>query len=268
MKRLILLFLVLLMAVPTFAKKRVYGPSDFMSIMKGIVPGHRIIYKFAENDSVGTAVMDVWDAPLAFLPYLASAEIIGAVSSSDEDSIGNDGARSVVILGLDSNYIEQVDTLILEGTDTVVTTNTYIRIYRAYTLTTGVDSAATGVISITAADSETLQAQIEPEHNQTVMSHYTIPANHFGILVSFTTSVAEGKESHTHISRRNFGLPVFRTVSFVDLVDNTFITQTPVYFPEKTDIKMTSLIISGPVSTMTASYILILIHNDYLGLTR
>ena len=80
----------------------------------------------------------------------------------------------------------QNETLTMNGTSNVTTTNSYIMIHRMIVRTAGSNAANVGDISATAQTDNTVTAKILAGNNQTLMAVYQIPSDYSqGCVVSF-----------------------------------------------------------------------------------
>ena len=245
------------------SKRISFSSSDLIAIAKGIVPGHRFLNKFGENAAVNVTEIDLWDHT-ADLTYLPSAEIMEVTSASAADTSAGTGAQQIKVIGLDADYLEISETVIMNGVTAVDTTLSYLRVVRAYVMVAGSGESAAGLITIKAKTALTVQATIVAENNQTMMTQYTIPANHTGIFINFTIGTGTGKEAHGHIKQRSLN-GVFRTLSSLASVETEHTRDFITRVAAKTDIKMTISLVSGPVALGWGTYTMVIIHNDYLG---
>lgn len=103
------------------------------------------------------------------------------------------GATVVHLYGLDSNFDEAQEFVVLNGQGNVNTTRTYWRIYRMH-----IDGAVSrtdnniGIISATAAVDGTVTAQINAGNGQTLMAIYTIPNGKTGCMTHFSSTIFKG----------------------------------------------------------------------------
>lgn len=227
------------------------------------------IIKFGHSVAIPTGqTRDVWDN-VDDLVYLGSAETINVKSSDPGDNPGGLGAHTVLILGLDNDLLEIQEVITLDGITDVPTVNEYKRIYRMVVVTAdqaaGANSGAIGSITATAAAAATLQAKIIGNHNQTLMSHYTVPANKTGFIVSGLSSVGRGDDATVLLKTRPIG-GVFNTSLTLVLFQQSqqIITEIPLgSIPAGTDIK-----IQGEAGTnntvLHASYTILLIDKGVL----
>lgn len=153
--------------------------------------GNRVsfVHKFGRNPDIDTATdpEDVisWGGTYSFPSSAGVAEV---ASSSALDTAAGTGARTVMIQGVDTDCMYQEDTLTLSGTDTVRTTNTYLRVFRAYVLTVGTGETNAG--DITVSHNANILAQIDAGHGQTLQAVYTIPKDYLrGVWLKYFATV-------------------------------------------------------------------------------
>lgn len=125
---------------------------DFnLQIARGLVAGFKSVNKFGRNPDVDAAAPEdiwfnggTWVAPTA-------ARIHAIVSTSVNDTAAGTGARTVTLYGLNASYVEQSETVTLNGTTAVNTVNSYVMIDRAIVATAGSGGTNAGTITATAA---------------------------------------------------------------------------------------------------------------------
>jgi hypothetical protein len=139
---------------------------------------HLPVEIFGFSSAIGsTALGPMWEGQTqsgGLYTYPSSAAPLVLVSDSASDNT----TRSVVINGLDANYNILQETIALNGTSNVTTTNSFLRINGMEML----NSTNTG--TITAKISSTVYAQINPGFGQTQMSIYTVP-NGYSFYLSY-----------------------------------------------------------------------------------
>jgi hypothetical protein len=231
-----------------------------LSLSRGLVAGMQPVYKFGKSTTVGaTSFSTIWKAGgLYETPTTATVATI--VSDSANDTAVGTGARTIQIEGLDEDFNFQSEVVTLDGTSSVNSTLTYIRLNRMFVLTAGSLSNAAGLITCT-VDSK-LVCRIDDNDNQSQVAHYTIPANKTGYLDQLSFGVGSGKEVEMRIAIRRPG-GVYRSVSNFFLYQNTenITLSMPVSIPEKSDIQIQAIAASGTVA-VNATFLILLVDNE------
>ena len=123
--------------------------------------------------TLGTTEVPIWDGEGAYT-YLTAATIINVVSDDATDTLLGVGARTVKIFGLDANWNPIDEVVEMNGLTIVPTTKEYLRVFRAFVVTSGgngfIDGANAG--NITCSSGATIQAKIGIGNGQTLMSMF------------------------------------------------------------------------------------------------
>ena len=245
-----------------------YEPIE-LQVARGQVDGHKALFKFGINGDVGTSVETVW-AQGGTYAYPASATVMKISSSSADDAAAGTGARTISIAGLDANYNEISETVILDGQTAVNTVNSYLRISRMFVVTAGSGATAAGTIyagtgTVTSGVPATVYGMIALNANQTQMAFWTVPAGYTLYLTGlFYTSGNTNANAWTNFQliQRPLG-GVFRQQSSSRVPGNgDFVVDlhTPIAFTEKTDIEVRAVASTSP-SNVSAEFEGIYIKN-------
>lgn len=128
--------------------------------------------------------------------FATSAEVVTVVSSSANDASAGTGARTVKITGLNSSWEEQSETITLNGTTSVDSTNTYLRVYGFEVLTAGSGGVTAGAITIAQkVTTANIFLVIAAGLNKEYSSQYTIPKGKTGYVVQVWGKVRKGTSS-------------------------------------------------------------------------
>ena len=225
--------------------KRIYEHTD-LAISKGHTKGHRTLYKFGYNPDVNGDEETVWSQGGDF-PYPTSAVTMFVSSTSANDANGGTGANSILLQGLDENYDEIEETVLLNGQTQVATQNSYLRVYRAFVTLAGTGGTSGGIIYVGSSGATggvpntTIYANLHLG-NQTQIAAYTVPAGYTLYLddINFTAALSLANKTATcSFVSRTFGSNVFRTRFINVLQSNQLITkfEYPQPFTEKTDLE-------------------------------
>ena len=114
------------------------GQSFELSVVSGEIPqltAHRI---HARNPDIGTSVEDIWTVG-GVMSWPTSAAVLNIWSSSANDANTTTaiGTRTVRIEGLLAGFTATTEDVSLNGTATVTSSNSFIRINKAYSLNSG-----------------------------------------------------------------------------------------------------------------------------------
>jgi hypothetical protein len=125
---------------------------------------------------------EIWDGEGAYGGFLATATAMTISSSSANDTAAGTGAKTVTLIGLDSNWLQVSQTVTLNGQTGVAIPISLIRVFRAFVATAGTGEVNAGNIwigsgDITAGVPAAKYAGILIGLGQTLMAVYSIPAN-------------------------------------------------------------------------------------------
>lgn len=159
---------------------------DFLrDVSLGRIAGHSIERVFGLNDTLSTALEDVWQNSGAHT-YPAVAAAVSLVSTSANDAAAGTGVRSVRVTYLDAAFVQQEEVVNLAGIVPVVTVGTAIRVQRIVAETVGSGGVAAGTITATVA---TEQCRIAAGGNRSYDAFFTIPDGKTGLRVQSTLEV-------------------------------------------------------------------------------
>ncbi len=193
-------------------KPRFSASPYLYDIAEGIVPDHLAIRKFGFNSAVGATEETIWEQSSLYT-YLAGAATL-TISSDDNDDDGapvGNGARTVQIYGLDTNYDEINEVVTLDGQNPVNTGTQYLRIYRMIVRSVGTTGSNEGTVYtgtglVVGGVPANVYASMTPGMNQTLMAIFTIPRDHTGYLVDiYSSSAIANKATQVFLYIRPFG---------------------------------------------------------------
>lgn len=216
----------------------------FLGIQRTIYAGLEPFAKFGFNSSVSNnAYEQVWAGSTPYT-YPTTAAVLSISSNDADDTAAGTGARTILVQGLDSNYDLQEETVTLNGTSTVNTVNSYIRVNRMAVTSSGTQRVNDG--DITATHSGTSIAIIPAEFGVTQQLIYTVPNGYSLYLYEFAALVSNGKETNTQLRIRDFTQNTFQVREFLTHTESITIFITPlVRVSEKSDIELRSQASTG-----------------------
>ncbi len=249
--------------------KRIYDHTD-LAISRGHTLGYRTLYKFGYNPDVNGDEETVWEQGGDY-PWLDSAVTMFVSSTSVNDTSGGSGANTILIQGLDENYVEIEETITLNGQTQVTTQLSYLRVYRAFVTLAGSSGTSGGIIYIGSSGATggvpngTVYANLSIG-NQTQIAAYTVPAGHTLYVDEINITAAlniANKRVNASFHTRDFGSNVFRT-RFINVLQSSQLKQLfkyPQDFAEKTDveIRVSTNTTNNPIA---ASFQGVLIKNE------
>lgn len=143
----------------------------------------RSIPILGKNDDIDSASVPetMWEVGGAYV-FPTAASVATMTSTSDHDKFGGIGAGIILVEGLDSNYNEQFETVIMNGSGVVSTTKSFYRINAFRSVYHGAAKVAAGTITCT-VDGKTVR-QISASIDYTAV--YTVPKDHSLFTMHFT----------------------------------------------------------------------------------
>ncbi len=228
-------------------KPRVSSMPYAYDIAEELIPDHFSGNKFGHNGTVAATHETIWSNSTLYA-YMTTADQLEILSSNDEDGgAGTDtGALTMDIFGLDTNYAEISETITLNGSTVVLSSNSYLRIYRAIVRTAGSTGWNIGTITIRDQDTDTTRATIEPFKNQTLMAMWTIPAGHTGFITAWYGGTTLNKATEVELYIRPFD-EVFQVKRNMHLVQSSWGERFdfPERVTEKSDIELRAIASGG-----------------------
>ena len=207
----------------------------FLQVSRGLVAGHKRVFKFGFNSDIDDSIEDIWDVGGVYA-YQSSAVTMTATS----DAGATDNDVEVTIQGLDASYNELSETVTLTGAGTATTTGTFLRTFRAF-----VSGSQEPTDNINVTNSGTTYARITSGENQTLMALWTVPAGYTAYLFQTDiTAFTEQNNKYATIQIQTRELNgVFRTKDKFAIVENSHRQEyvAPIPILEKTDIRVRAI---------------------------
>ena len=247
--------------ISSITRQGAFEPFE-LQVSRGQIQGHKTLFKFGNNADINGSLETIWSHG-GIYAYPAAATAMKVSSSSTDDDAAGTGARTVVVSGLDQNYNEASETVELDGQTEVLTTTTFIRVFRAYVATAGSGGTAAGTIyvgtgTVTAGVPATVYAEIALGENQTTMALWTVPAGYTLYITGGTFSAASNNVAQYVLGKfvvRPFG-GVFRNAADITVNSNVFRYdwEIPLAIPEKSDIEARAIALAGTNFYVTAAF--------------
>lgn len=189
-----------------YASQSYYGKNEDFSLQvaRGLIPGHSVVTVFGYNPDIDTSEESVWpDGGTVPHPTVASVLKVSSTDAADASPSGT-GARTVQITGLNANYFEVSETVVLNGQTAVNTVNSYLYVNGLTVTSVGSGGVNAGDINVgtgtvTTGVPAVLYDMIAIGYNNRTTGHYCVPAGYTGFLVQglFTAGQASGSTAIT-----------------------------------------------------------------------
>lgn len=240
---------------------------------RGQVGGRTVVHKFGYNPSVAASSTEAVTFTGAInFPTAATTVRIKSGGNANDTAAGT-GARSVTVVGLDSDFNTASETLETAGASASSATSTsFWRVFRAYVETAGAyaglaTGANAGNITIENSAGGTDIITIAAGAGQTQYSGYTVPDGYTAYLASITAEVSSSKSATVALYQRQSADTVSAPYSSKRLVD-TFpdvlghvdrMFRAMPAFPGKTDLWAEASTGSGSTAAVSVTFDLILV---------
>jgi len=235
----------------------------FFEVDQDNINGYSSETKFGRNTAVTTTEAQIW--PGGAFTYLTAASTVRiAAGGNAADTAAGTGAQEVHIIGLDADYNINTDTLVTAGASaSSATTQTYLRVLRAWVGNVGSGEKNAGNITIEAVTGGTTQCFISQGQGQSQQLFFTVPAGKTAYIRGGRFSwiktsggggaAAECKlygQARLYNTDSNNNYESWRNLfdSFITLNGGNptnLIEQSTDPIPEKTDIKVTGIVDAG-----------------------
>jgi len=205
--------------------------------------GHYPVRRFGHNAAVGGAWETVYHGSDLYT-YLTSAERLYVISDDTDDDgapVGN-GARTVVVKGLDASYEVLQETVTMNGTTHVLTDASFLRVTKCWVATAGSTGYNEGTITIKNNAEDNTLDQIEPQEAESHACIHTVPADQTTYLTFWSGSESSTKGCEIAFWVREFG-GIWRYKFGTLTLDNLWCCEfaLPYKFSEKTDVEVRAL---------------------------
>ena len=219
----------------------------FVQVSRGLVDGHKRIFKFGHNPEIQNVEETIWDGG-GIYTHPSSAVAMTVTSGAG----ATDNGVQVNVAGLDGDYNEVNETVTLAGSGTATTTQTFLRVNRCF-----VAGSTAPTDDVTVANGGTTYAQITDGENQTLMTVWTVPAGYTAYLLALDATAFTEQNNKVatlrYLTRELNG--VFRVKNKFDLFQAAFHQNyiTPEPIAEKTDIEFRAVATSSNADLRVAA---------------
>lgn len=248
-----------------------YEPFE-LQVARGQITGHEVVNVFGYNPDVDTSEESIWPDG-GTVPHPTVASVLKISSSSADDTAAGTGARTVAIFGVDADYNEVSESVLLDGQNSVNTGNSYLYINGFYVTTAGSGGVNAGNINagtgvVTAGVPAVLYDIIATGYNNRTTAHYCVPTGYTGYLTTgiVTTGQVTGSTSVTAFLKQR-GTDGIVRVGAVSTLNNGSVQYDftyPYIVPEKNCIGATA-IGSSANNSASAYFNIVLVKNNITG---
>ncbi len=207
---------------------------------------NKVVQIVGINPNVDHNWSDIWDQGGLYLYLTSSIQVKVSSTSINDNSIGI-GARTVLIFGLDSNYNEINESIVLNGQTEVLSQNSYLRIFNVYVFSAGSLNANVGDIyvgygTVINGIPSNILAKARSTLNRSFNGFFTVPAGYKALYIDAAREISCGLifNFRSLVRDNRSGSNVFLTgidiITSEASVNNVTSLQVPGVFNEKNDI--------------------------------
>lgn len=183
--------------------------NDFvLDTNRGLQTGLSYEHIVGRCGDVNTSYREIRENCMTSYDWMTLAERIDVVSSAADDTSAGGGARTIRLIGLDASWNKVTEDYIMNGTSTVTGGTNFIRILRAFVLTSGTYQSPTGVnsgdITFTSA-TQGEQAFMAAGKGKTTSSRWSIPSGYDGYLSRVAVQCPDSRDIDFRLYVRNNG---------------------------------------------------------------
>lgn len=219
-----------------------YEPFE-LQVARGQIDAHSTVNIYGYQTAVGTTFIPVWENATAYTYPVSAMTMYLSGSAGD--------TASILINGLDGNYNQISETIVLNGATPVATVNQYFRI-NGMSVTVGSATNPSGAVILTNSGATVTYAKINAGIGKTQAAIYTVPAGYTFYLSRADANTSFNGNNANFCTYRNFTSTSNGVVNVVQQAPFSQLYHTQRVMPrpiaEKTDIQ-----IQCSTSTSTAA---------------
>jgi len=240
------------------------SPDDFdLEVSRSAISGMTSVNKFGKNADIDIGTEDVWGGGGTWVAPTV-ARLHNLTSGSVNDAAAGTGARTIRIYGLDTNYLEITEDLILNGLANVSTVLSYTFMSRIIVLTAGSGGTNAGLITATAATDATITITVQIGKAQSQLAIYQVPAGKTAYIDNYYGGISGGTALDLELFVKPFGgafnLKNTLSLTLAGTSSDEHVFKYPLKVEEKGIIKLSGTATANNTST-TGGFDFILIDN-------
>jgi len=213
----------------------------FVEVARGNIPGHTLRGFVSTNRSVGLTFEDVWGGALD-LVYPTAGETWELVSADLNDASAGTGARTVLVISMDTNYNENQQIVTLNGTTPVALTGSdHFKPVLAVVLTAGSGEENAGIITLQVSGAGAERNIIPAGDVLSVDGHFTVPAGKTLFFRQVVTYLPKNVDGDVRVrTKSNAPDAAWVTAGDLPYYQNNFALpiMALISVPEKTDVNI------------------------------
>lgn len=236
----------------------------------GRLPGHVRVTASGVNPDVdtGTVPEDIWFAGGTY-PFPTSATTLEVLSDSANDTAAGTGMRTMQVIGLDADYVEQTETVTMNGTNVVALANSYLRLNRAQVTSAGSGRVNAGNVTIRETGGGQTRGAMRAGYGIMRQAIYTVPLGQTLAICAATYSIVRATGSDFEASFVEFfqsPTGFYRQTLEVSVDAAAFenVKVVPIMIPEKWDFAIRCTGVSTSNMEVSASFHGVQIRNTLL----
>ncbi len=234
----------------------------YLEVVRGNVTGFATREVIGVNSAV-SGTEDIWNAAatVAAITQVSTAALLYVSSTNAGDT-----TQTVTIVGLDGNYDEITESVLLTGQTAVATTKSFLRVNSVT-----ISAAPAGIVyifytcAVVAGVPQTaskVQSRIEVASLQAYNAIYTVPRNKIMYLTSLRYASTGSTTTHdvvVSVIRKVYSgsNEIVKVIKYVDLATTNYIdeqiqlTDQPIVFAAKSEFRMTADLAGGTALNIT-----------------
>lgn len=225
-------------------------PPYVLAIQRGLVPGSRRQVVFGHNPDIDAGQSeDIWEQG-GLYPFQSSSQSLEILSSDSNDTSSGSGVQSVIVFGLDGDYIEQSETIEMNGVTPVPLSKSYLRIN---SIEARGPNTNIGAVTLRVAGGGDVQALMAAGDGLSMQAIFTVPAGKTAFFHSREGAILQassGGSAEIHVKVRNIAanIPwISRSIYGVQSDGTSSLIKALPFLrvPEKSDFRVTTVSVSG-----------------------
>ena len=177
-----------------------YKEIQWKSLFLGLneFKGVSYTHKFGSTSVLGKTQQIIADFAVSNAIFTNTARYLDISSTSAADTNLSTGAWTLLLVGLDENWLPLIEPVVLNGLTKVTTKNKFIRQFRAIVYQGGnsnpITNANIGDIKIVNSGGTDLLLQVTAGEGQTNAGFFTTPANSYSFLMGYSMGAGRGRD--------------------------------------------------------------------------